>query len=112
MKILVRLLRTLDGHDIRELKETFESAKLINKPVLLHVRTNKGKGYQYAEQDPSIYHGLSGFDVTTGDTGERSQSFSDVFGKEICDLAEENGNICAITAAMQGGTGLTAFREK
>ena len=101
-----------DGHDIRELKETFESAKLINKPVLLHVRTNKGKGYQYAEQDPSIYHGLSGFDVTTGDTGERSQSFSDVFGKEICDLAEENGNICAITAAMQGGTGLTAFREK
>lgn len=50
--------------------------------------------------------------MTTGDTGERSQSFSDVFGKEICDLAEENGNICAITAAMQGGTGLTAFREK
>ena len=45
-----------DGHDIRELKETFESAKLINKPVLLHVRTNKGKGYQYAEQDLSLIH--------------------------------------------------------
>ena len=80
--------------------------------MLLHVRTNKGKGYQYAEQDPSIYHGLSGFDVTTGDTGEHSQSFSDVFGRALCQLAEENPKICAITAAMQDGTGLSQFREK
>ena len=62
-----------DGHNLKELTETLESAKLIHKPVLLHVRTYKGKGYQYAEQDPSIYHGLSGFDVTTGDTGEKVQ---------------------------------------
>ncbi len=101
-----------DGHDLKELKETLESVKLIRKPVLLHVRTNKGKGYQYAEQDPSIYHGLSGFDVTTGDTGEHSQSFSDVFGRALCQLAEENPKICAITAAMQDGTGLSQFREK
>lgn len=80
--------------------------------MLLHVRTNKGKGYQYAEQDPSIYHGLSGFDVTTGDTGERSQSFSDVFGKEICDLAEENGNICAITGCHAGRDGPDGFSGK
>ena len=59
-----------DGHNIKELAETLETAKLIHKPVLLHIRTYKGKGYQYAEQDPTIYHGLSGFDVTTGDTGE------------------------------------------
>lgn len=101
-----------DGHNIRELRETFESAKLIQKPVLLHVRTYKGKGYQYAEQDPSIYHGLSGFDVFTGDTGERSLSFSDVFGQTMCELAEKNEKLCAITAAMQDGTGLSEFRER
>ena len=77
-----------DGHNLKELTETLESAKLIHKPVLLHVRTYKGKGYQYAEQDPSIYHGLSGFDVTTGDTGEKSKSFSDEFGETLCELAE------------------------
>ena len=63
-----------DGHNIKELAVTLETAKLINKPVLLHVRTYKGKGYQYAEQDPTIYHGLSGFDVTTGDTGENPKA--------------------------------------
>lgn len=101
-----------DGHNIRELRETLESAKLIQKPVLLHVRTYKGKGYQYAEQAPSIYHGLSGFDVDTGNTGEKSQSFSDVFGESLCQLAQESPEICAITAAMQDGTGLSEFRER
>lgn len=101
-----------DGHNINELRETFESAKLIQKPVLLHIRTYKGKGYQYAEQSPTLYHGLSGFDVSTGDTGEKSKSFSDVFGETMCTLAEENDKICAITAAMQNGTGLSEFREK
>lgn len=101
-----------DGHNIRELRETLESAKLIQKPVLLHVRTYKGKGYQYAEQAPSIYHGLSGFDVDTGNTGEKSQSFSDVFGEAMCQLAQESPEICAITAAMQDGTGLSEFRER
>lgn len=101
-----------DGHNIRELRDTLESAKLIRKPVLLHVRTYKGKGYEYAEQAPSIYHGLSGFDVSTGDTGEKSQSFSDVFGKALCGLAEKNDRLCAITAAMQDGTGLSEFRER
>lgn len=101
-----------DGHNVKELAETLETAKLLHKPVLLHVRTYKGKGYQYAEQDPTIYHGLSGFDVTTGDTGEKSQSFSDEFGKTLCALARENPKICAITAAMQSGTGLSDFREE
>lgn len=101
-----------DGHNIKELTETLESAKLLHKPVLLHVRTYKGKGYQYAEQDPGMYHGLSGFDVNTGDTGARSQSFSDAFGEALCKMAEENPSICAITAAMQAGTGLSQFREQ
>lgn len=101
-----------DGHNIKELAETFESAKLLHRPVLLHVRTYKGKGYQYAEQDPSIYHGLSGFDVNTGNTGKKANSFSDEFGAMLCTLAKENPKICAITAAMQTGTGLSAFREQ
>ena len=101
-----------DGHNVKELAETLETAKLLHKPVLLHIRTYKGKGYQYAEQDPTIYHGLSGFDVTTGDTGEKSQSFSDEFGTTLCALARENPKICAITAAMQSGTGLGEFREE
>lgn len=101
-----------DGHNLKELKETLESAKLLQKPVLLHVRTYKGKGYHYAEQDPCMYHGLSGFDVDTGDMGEPSQSFSDVFGAEMCRLAREYPKLCAITAAMKNGTGLSAFREQ
>lgn len=101
-----------DGHNVKELRDILESVKLIQKPVLLHVRTYKGKGYQYAEQDPSIYHGLSGFDVTTGDTGAKAKSFSDVFGETMCALGEKNNDLCAITAAMQDGTGLSEFREK
>lgn len=101
-----------DGHNIRELTKTLESAKLIEKPVLIHVKTNKGRGYRYAEQSPSEYHGLSGFDVQTGFTGAPKKSFSDVFGETLCRLAEENSDICAVTAAMQGGTGLTEFRSR
>lgn len=101
-----------DGHNIRELSETLEAAKLLRKPVLLHVRTYKGKGYQYAEQLPTLYHGISSFDVDTGDPGEKAQSFSDVFGQTICQLAERNDKLCAITAAMAEGTGLVGFRQQ
>lgn len=101
-----------DGHDIKTLRETFESAKLVQRPVLLHVRTYKGKGYQYAEQDPSIYHGLAGFDVSTGDTGKHAECFSDVFGNMLCQLAAEDERICAITAAMRDGTGLSEFHNR
>ena len=101
-----------DGHNIKELSETFEAAKLLKKPVLIHVRTYKGKGYQYAEQSPTLYHGISGFNVDTGDTGEKAQTFSDVFGQTLCGLAEKDGRICAITAAMAEGTGLADFRQQ
>lgn len=101
-----------DGHDIKQLTDALEAAKLIRKPVLLHVRTYKGKGYQYAEQSPTLYHGLSGFDIDTGDTGERAKSFSDVFGQTLCALAEEDERVCAITAAMEEGTGLSGFRQR
>ncbi len=72
-----------DGHNIKELSETLEAAKLLKKPVLIHVRTYKGKGYQYAEQSPTLYHGISGFNVDTGDPGEKAQTFSDVFGQTL-----------------------------
>ncbi len=101
-----------DGHNIKELSETFEAAKLVRKPVLIHVRTYKGKGYQYAEQSPTLYHGISSFDVDTGDPGEKAQSFSDVFGHTLCQLAREDNRICAITAAMAEGTGLAGFRQQ
>ncbi len=101
-----------DGHNIKELSETLEAAKLLKKPVLIHVRTYKGKGYQYAEQSPTLYHGISGFNVDTGDPGEKAQTFSDVFGQTLCRLAEKDEKICAITAAMAEGTGLAGFRQQ
>lgn len=101
-----------DGHNIKELTETLEAAKLVHKPVLLHVRTYKGKGYQYAEQSPTLYHGLSGFDVDTGDTGAHAKNFSDVFGQALCELAEQDEKLCAVTAAMTEGTGLAEFRQR
>lgn len=101
-----------DGHNIKELTETLEAVKLVRKPVLIHVRTYKGKGYQYAEQSPTLYHGISGFDVDTGDPGEKAQSFSDVFGQTMCRLAERDQRVCAITAAMAEGTGLAGYRQR
>lgn len=101
----------IDGHDIKALTDTLNGAKLINKPVIIHVATDKGKGYEYAEQSPSVYHGLSGFDVETGATDSSKISFSDVFGEKLDRMADNNDKICAITAAMQDGTGLNEFRK-
>lgn len=100
-----------DGHDIEGLRKTFERAKLINKPVLIHVLTDKGKGYQYAEQAPSTYHGLSGFNIETGETSKSKQDFSSVFGDALCALAAHDERICAITAAMKDGTGLVRYKR-
>lgn len=99
----------LNGHDIPNLMEFLENAKEIHKPVLLHVVTQKGRGYRYAERNPGKFHGVSSFNVRTGQGAPSSQSFSDVFGKTICDLAEADNSICAITAAMQTGTCLNRF---
>jgi len=101
-----------EGHNVEKLVEVLENAKQINRPVLLHVVTDKGKGYEYAENSPTIYHGLAGFDIETGETGASAESFSAVFGKTICELAEKNDKICAITAAMKSGTGLDEFWNK
>ena len=102
----------IDGHNLENLCKALDSAKFINAPVLLHISTIKGKGYEFAENNPSIYHGISKFDVDTGAYNENSTNFSNEFGKKLCELAEKDNKICAITAAMSLGTGLKEFSQK
>lgn len=106
-----RYMGPIDGHNIENLCGAFESAKAVNGPVLLHIITTKGKGYEHAEKDPSVFHGISKFDIDTGEYKLSSESFSDVFGTRLCELAEKDNSICAITAAMGIGTGLDNFSK-
>lgn len=99
-----------DGHDIDKMVHVFSGAKKLNHPVLIHVMTKKGKGYPFAEKDPKNFHGVSPFDVETGETASGGgKNFSSVFGEMLCCMAEDNPKICAITAAMKIGTGLSDF---
>lgn len=102
----------VNGHDVRGLTDMLRAAKELNRPVLLHVHTKKGKGYAPAEQEPEKFHGVSPFDPATGKSAPPSPSFSSVFGSELASLASSDRRICAITAAMADGTGLTAFAKK
>lgn len=102
----------LDGHDLADLIKGFQAARRLNRPVLMHVATVKGKGYSYAEKNPDIYHGVSGFNIKTGQTPPSSPSFSSTFGRELCLLAEQDSRICAISAAMKSGTGLGEFCDR
>lgn len=102
----------IDGHNLEHLCEALDSAKLVNAPVLLHISTVKGKGYDFAEKSPSTYHGISKFNVETGEPVSSGANFSSIFGDELCALAGENDKVCAITAAMALGTGLKDFSYK
>lgn len=102
----------VDGHDVAALTRLLQWIKTLETPVLLHVRTVKGKGCVYAEQTPDAYHGVSPFNLETGVSLARSRdSFSAVFGETMCRLAEEDERVCAITAAMQSGCGLDPFAK-
>ncbi len=101
-----------DGHDLPTLISVLNTAKSIDKPVLVHLRTYKGRGYKYAEIAPSVYHGISAFDKEKGAEETELRGFSGAFGQVMCSLAEKNPRICAITAAMEVGTGLTDFKDK
>ncbi len=101
----------VSGHNITHLENVLDVAKTVNGPVVIHVITTKGKGYQHAENDPKNFHGVSSFDIESGESILKSNSYSDVFGKELCNLAKFNNKICAITAAMQSGTGLNDFSK-
>ena len=103
----------VDGHDVQKLTQMLTWAKEKNEPVLLHVLTEKGRGYPFAQQEPERFHGTPPFDAATGKPlREPSRSFSDAFGEELLALAKQDERICAITAAMTSGTGLSAFAKE
>lgn len=102
----------LNGHNISDLTDVFENVKKIDRPVLIHVVTEKGHGYGPARDNPDVFHGVSGFDVKTGKIKSAAPSFSSVFGEELCKLAMEDKSVCAVTAAMSEGTGLSDFSHQ
>ena len=105
-------LGVLDGHNCEELLDTFETVKNIEGPVFIHVKTQKGKGYKFAEEDKEKFHGISPFDRETGSTASKPPTYSNIFGQEIVKLAEEDKNIFGICCGMVKGTGLKEFFEK
>ncbi|HLB24810.1 MAG TPA: 1-deoxy-D-xylulose-5-phosphate synthase, partial [Nitrospirota bacterium] len=103
----------IDGHDLPQLIETLGDVRGRKGPVLVHVLTKKGKGYEPAENDPTAFHGTPPFDVESGETLKRSGlSYTSVFGDTLLRLAREDGRIVAISAAMPEGTGLSAFAKE
>lgn len=103
----------VDGHDVGRLCWLLTEARELNKPVILHVITRKGKGYAPAEENPDRFHGVGPFDPATGlPCVESKTGFSDTFGAALAELAQQDPRICAITAAMQNGTGLDLFAER
>ncbi len=107
-------LGPVDGHNIEELINLFEKIKNLKGPVLVHVKTVKGKGYRFAEKLPWKYHGVGSFDLLTGSIIKKSgnASYSKVFGDTLTELAAENKKMVAISAAMISGTGLDGFQAK
>ena len=102
----------LDGHDLQPLIRSLEFAKNEPYPILIHVCTQKGKGYSFAEKNPRVFHGIGRFDIETGEKTLDCECFSDVFGAQLCRFAAQDARICAITAAMKCGTGLSAFAKQ
>lgn len=108
-----RYVGPLDGHNIDELVNAFRSVKRFKGPVLVHVLTQKGRGYSHAEEDPTTFHGLGSFDIETGipKSSGGAPDYTEVFGKALTELAMKNKRIVAITAAMPEGTGLRYFAD-
>lgn len=102
----------VDGHDLKQLESVIGWAKEMHRPVLVHVLTQKGRGCTYAEEHPERYHGVGPFDPETGELRSSGESFSDAFGRSLCEFGEKDRRITAITAAMASGTGLDRFAEQ
>ena len=110
-------LGPIDGHDMPTLLRTIGTAKDVNGPNLLHIITEKGKGYEPAEQDPVKYHAVGPFDPEKGVLPKvvsetPKPTYTDVFGEWLCDMAAEDANLMAITPAMREGSGMVKFHEK
>lgn len=112
-EIGLKYLGPVDGHDIESLEDILKKAKNFDEPVIIHVKTKKGKGYRPAEENPSKFHGVGSFNIETGESLTKSKNnYSKIFGKKIVELAKRNKKIVAITAAMRDGVGLGEFAEK
>ena len=102
----------VDGHDLPDLIEMFEGVKEMNRPVLIHVKTIKGKGYSHAEERPWAYHGVGAFDLKTGKAlSKGGKSWSSVFGDNMLEIGKRNPRVAGITAAMCSGTGFEKFQQ-
>ena len=100
----------VDGHNEKLLERTLNVAKsMSNRPVLIHICTVKGKGYEPAELKPKTFHGISGFDIDSGEPKHGTMTFSDVFAECLSEFAGEDETVCAVTAAMKSGTSLSDF---
>lgn len=111
----LKYIGPIDGHRLDHLIETFQNVKKLRGPILVHVITKKGKGYGPAEMNPSRFHGVSPFDLETGEpAGQKGgiPSYTEVFGETLRALAREKKNVIAVTAAMQNGTGLEEFSRE
>ena len=103
----------IDGHDIPLLIKTFEFLKTQTEPVILHITTEKGRGYKPALEDPGKFHGLGKYNIETGETqATATPTFSQIYARSVTDFAKEDKKIVAITAAMPGGTGLSVFKKE
>ena len=105
----------IDGHDVELLQETLERVKRFDDAVLIHVLTRKGKGYRPAEENPSLFHGVGPFEIATGKVIKGkggAASYTGIFGETMMQIAAEDDKVCALTAAMPDGTGLTPFARE
>ncbi len=108
----ITYLGPIDGHDIRGMEELFRRAIKLDEPVIVHVVTKKGKGYEPAEKEPQKYHGVSVFNKEEGVQESNAETYSSVFGDEISKIARENKKVCVITPAMTLGSGLSGFSKE
>ncbi len=103
----------IDGHNVKELTEVFDTVKNFNEPVLIHIKTIKGKGYKYAEENPTLFHGVPSFDIETGNLEiKKDKTYTNIVSEELVKIATTNEKVVAITAAMADGTGLIEFSKK
>lgn len=106
-------LGPVDGHDTEKLIMLLQTARDMKRPVVLHVMTQKGRGYAPAQEHPKLFHGIGKFDPVTGEPLSKSGiSFSESFGNAMLELAQKDNRVCAITAAMPGGTGLLDYKKQ
>lgn len=110
----IEYIGPIDGHDLKSLIDTFEMAKMMGKPVLVHIQTIKGKGYEIAEGKHEKWHGVSPFDLKSGTANAKSsvKSATQIYADALMVLADQNKSIVGVTAAMPSGTGMSALMEK